>query len=84
MADSNESGSLDETQQVVLPPGMEQTESMMGADHVFDQILKRASLKLYRKYIDSRTPEFLADWYLSNCAGLAEVLSEGVASPFRR
>jgi len=56
-----------------LPPGIDQIQSELCAADIMDLITRKAALKMYRKYLDSRIPPFLTEWYLSNYEGLAEV-----------
>ena len=74
MNDLNGSNNSDEMNSEQLVPSLQQVESMAASIEVISTIQKNAALKLYRKYLHSRVPEFLAKWYLANYELLGEVM----------
>lgn len=74
MANLNVSESSNEGQKLPLPPSMFEVESILASSNAIDQIVKKASLDIYRKYLDSCIPSMLTNWYMNSYYRLFEVI----------
>ena len=73
MKDQCEDANSSDEEREILPPYFSQTISMDAVRIAFDKMMNKAASKMYNKYLVSRMPQFLTEWYLANFEGLAQV-----------